>query len=253
MTAVKRIDDGTTNAALPAPQAATPMEMIQHAVSNGGGVEMVSKLMDLQDRWQASQGRREFDQAIANAKSEIPVIQKNRQAHNGKYADFAAYARVIDPILSRHGLSYRFRTDQQGGIRVTCILSHSAGHFEESTLIGPEDKSGNKNAIQAIGSTLTYLQRYTLIQALGLAASDDDDADVVGGPKKMTSAQARRDHWPQFEHELTGCKGREDLIEVWDELKADAEFMPNKYVEGCKEAILSHARQIGIEMKVAAE
>src|SRR5690606_5500273 len=42
------------------------------------------------------------------------------------------------------------------------------------------DSSGSKNAIQAIGSTLTYLQRYTLIQALGLAASDDDDGQTHG-------------------------------------------------------------------------
>lgn len=249
MTAVKIHEEPH----VPAPTPATPMEMIQHAVASGGGVEMVEKLMTLQERWEASQGRREFDQAIAAAKSEIPVIQKNRQAHNGKYADFAAYARVVDPILSRHGLSYRFRSTQDNGIRVTCILSHSAGHFEESTLVGPEDKSGNKNAIQAIGSTLTYLQRYTLIQALGLAASDDDDGDAIGGRKKMTSAQARRDHWPQFEHALSQCKDRDDLAEVWGELKTDAEFMPNGYVEGCKDAILSHANHLGISMKDADE
>jgi hypothetical protein len=249
MTAVKKYEGEP----LPVPAAVTPMDMIQQAVASGGGVDMVEKLMTLQERWEASQGRREFDQAIAAAKAEIPIIQKNRQAHNGKYADFAAYARVVDPILSRHGLSYRFRSTQENGIRVTCILSHSAGHFEESTLVGPEDKSGSKNAIQAIGSTLTYLQRYTLIQALGLAASDDDDADVVGARKKMTSAQARRDHWPQFEDQLSRCTDREGLVEVWNELKEDAEFMPNGYVEGCKDAILSHANHLGIEMKGAAE
>ena len=46
------------------------------------------------------------------------------------------------------------------------------------------DDSGNKNSIQAVGSTTTYLQRYTLKAALGLAASDDDDgrSTTVGDP-----------------------------------------------------------------------
>lgn len=37
------------------------------------------------------------------------------------------------------------------------------------------DESGNKNSIQSIGSTVTYLQRYTLKAGLGLAAASDDD------------------------------------------------------------------------------
>lgn len=67
-------------------------------------------------------------------------------------------------------------------VTVTCIISHRDGHFEENTLSAGRDESGNKNSIQAVGSTLTYLQRMTLKASLGLAASDDDDgasADVV--------------------------------------------------------------------------
>lgn len=164
------------------PAATTPMAMIERAVASGASIETIGKLMDLQERWEHNQARREFDEAIAAAKAEIPAIHKNREGHNNKrYADFAAIAKVVDPIITRHGLSYRFRTAQTDArISVTCILAHRAGHSEESTLAGPADTTGNKNAIQAIGSTLTYLQRYSLVQALGLAASEDDDG-VKGG------------------------------------------------------------------------
>ena len=160
----------------------TPMEMLNQAVANGASVEIMTKLMDLNDRWEAGQARKAFDQAVAAAKSEIPVIEKMQSGHNIKYAAFADYARVIDPILSDHGLSYRFRTEQSDTIRVTCILSHVDGHSEENSLSGPADTTGSKNSIQAIGSTLTYLQRYAFIQALGLASANDDDGDsaVVG-------------------------------------------------------------------------
>lgn len=162
---------------------ATPMEMLSHALQNGASVEMMEKLMALEERWQKNRGRREFDAAISAAKGEIPVIVKNRVGNNNKrYADFAAIVRVVDPILRQYGLSYRFRTDQDEKlIRVTCVLSHEAGHSEENTLMGPADNSGNKNAIQSIGSTLQYLQRYSLTQALGLAASEDDDDGTAAG------------------------------------------------------------------------
>lgn len=159
------------------PQAMTPSDMLSMAVERGASIDVMSKLMDLRERWEAGQARKSFDAAVAAAKAEIPMIAKNREGHNKtRYADFSAYAAVVDPIIASHGLSYRFRTTQTDRISVSCILSHRDGHSEENTLSGPADKTGSKNEIQAIGSTLTYLQRYTLIQALGLAATNDDDA-----------------------------------------------------------------------------
>jgi len=168
----------------------TPPEMLSSALERGMSIEVITRLMDLSDRYQATQARRAFDEAISDAKSRIPVIPKSSKGHNDKrYADFAAIARVVDPIISEVGLSYRFRTTQTDRISVTCVLSHKAGHSEETTLSGPADASGSKNAIQAIGSTLTYLQRYTLVQALGLAASDDDDGKVAGSGETITEEQ----------------------------------------------------------------
>lgn len=170
MNAVEKIEP--QNSAL---ANVTPMSLLQSAVASGN-MDLAERLMSMQERWEASQARKAFDEAVSAAKAEIPAITRNATGHNSKkYADFAAIAKVVDPIIGKHGLSYRFRTTQEGSIAVTCILSHKAGHSEETTLCGPADKSGNKNDIQAIGSTLTYLQRYSLVQMLGLAAGNDDD------------------------------------------------------------------------------
>jgi hypothetical protein len=167
------------------------MDMLNRAVSSGADIAMIEKLMGLQERWETGQARKAFDEAIASAKTEIPPITRNATGHNAKkYADFAAIAKVVDPILGKHGLSYRYRTTQNDRISVTCILSHKAGHSEETTLVGPADTSGNKNAIQAIGSTLTYLQRYSLVQMLGLAAAADDDGKTAVGVDLVTQKQA---------------------------------------------------------------
>lgn len=172
----------------------TPMEMLDRAVTQGADINTLAKLMDLQERWEASQARKAFDAAMAAAKAEIPVILKNKTVDfTGKtgirthyqYEDLGEIARTIDPILAKHGLSYRYRTQSPVGepVTVTCIVSHRDGHSEENTLSGPRDESGNKNSIQSVGSTITFLQRYTLKSSLGLAASVDDDgvkADDAG-------------------------------------------------------------------------
>lgn len=154
-------------------------------------IAKLEKLLEWRDKTVADQRREAFERELAAAKTEIPVIVRNATGHNSKkYADFAGIARVIDPILGQHGLSYRFRTVQTDKIAVTCIL-YGHGHSEETTLVGPADASGNKNAIQAIGSTLTYLQRYSLVQMLGIAAADDDDGKAadIGSSSTVSEEQ----------------------------------------------------------------
>lgn len=171
--------------------AITPMAMLDRAVEQGAGIEVLAKLMELQERWDRNQSRKAFDNAMSAAKAEIPTISKNREVDftsakgrtNYKHEDLAEITRIVTPILGKHGLSYRFRTASPVGepITVTCIVSHRDGYSEENTLVAGRDETGNKNSIQSIGSTITYLQRYTLKAALGLAASNDDDGMATSG------------------------------------------------------------------------
>lgn len=192
----------TLSPAGPPPTAdLTPMSMIDRAVASGASIETLERLMSLQERWEKNQARRAFDEAMAAAKAEIPVILKNRTVDftgktgirtNYRHEDLGEIARTVDPVLARYGLSYRFRTTSvlNEPVTVTCIVSHRGGHSEENTLTGPRDDSGNKNAIQAVGSAITFLQRYTLKAALGLAASVDDDGRSAGEAETITNEQA---------------------------------------------------------------
>lgn len=171
----------------------TPLQMLDRALSSGADVGVLDKLMTLQERWEANQGRKAFDEALAAARAEIPAVVKDKAGHTGRYASFGAIAKAIDPILPKHGLSYRFRTEQTDRIRVTCLLSHSGGYREENSLAGPPDTSGSKNALQSIGSTLTYLHRYTLLEALGIAVTDvDDDGAAAVAGARITDEQQQQ-------------------------------------------------------------
>lgn len=208
--------------------AITPMEMLDRAITSGASVETLEKLMSLQERWEKNQARKAFDDAMAAAKAEIPVISKNRRVgyeHKDgrgetsyRHEDLGEIARTVDPILTKYGLSYRFRTTSETNqpVSVTCIVAHRDGHSEENTLTAGRDDSGKKNSIQAIGSTITYLQRYTLKAALGLAASEDDDgrkSEETSGPISQDQAKAIRDLI-----ETTGT----DIAKFCEYLKVDA-------------------------------
>jgi hypothetical protein len=179
--------------------ASTPMTLLERAVTSGASIEVLEKLMALQERFDANQARRAFDNAMAAAKAKIPTIVKNREVDftsqkgrtNYRYEDLGEIAKTVNPILAEYGLSYRFRTQSPVNepVTVTCIVSHRDGHFEENTLCAGRDESGNKNSIQAIGSTLTYLQRMTLKAALGLAASVDDDGKSANDGAKISDEQ----------------------------------------------------------------
>jgi hypothetical protein len=190
----KKTEEPQTTALAP---TMTPMAMIEQAIQGKADVAILERLMSLQERWEANEAKKEYDAAFARAREEIKPIIKTQDVNLGggkgyKYETLSDIADDVDGVLSREKLSYRYTSSQNGDlITVTCIVSHERGHREEATLSGKPDTSGSKNPIQAIGSAVTYLQRYTLKLALGLSAARDDDARAAGPakPEKLITAE----------------------------------------------------------------
>lgn len=168
----------------------TPQAMIKHALSKGADLDKLEKLLTLQERWEANEARKAYNAAMAAFKANPPKIEKDRTVSFKTTAGTTTYnhatlANVTEKIsseLSKYGLSASWTTKQNGAVSVTCRITHIKGHSEETTLTAPADVSGSKNAIQAIGSTITYLERYTLLALTGLATSDMDDDGQAAGP-----------------------------------------------------------------------
>jgi hypothetical protein len=158
---------------------ATPMDLLRIAMSQNADLDKLQKLMELQERWEANEARKAFVSAMNAFKKAPPIITKNKEVKFGNTAyKHATLDHVCDQItkaLSDHGISHRWRVDQTPTeIAVICVLTHELGHSEETRLVGAADNSGSKNPIQAVGSTVTYLQRYTLLAATGLAVANTD-------------------------------------------------------------------------------
>ena len=165
-------------------------------------IERMNAAFDFYQRVEAAQARKAFDTAMAAARAHFDKVTKRHEVSRGdggakgtfKHEDLADIAAAVDPALAAQGLSYRFRATSNPNepIKVTCVVTHEAGHFEETTLSAGADGSGGKNSIQAIGSTLSYLQRYSLRLALGIAAGREDDGKATDGkpePERISEKQ----------------------------------------------------------------
>lgn len=173
------------------PSNMTPMQMVAMAVANGEPTERLEKLMELQERFEANEARKAFNEAFAKFKAEVIVIVKNRTVDAGplkdkKYAELFSVVNAVTPALSKHGLSaaWRLTKDEKEWIEVTCTIKHSLGHSESVAMGGPPDAGGAKSAMQARASTVSYLERYTLKAICGVA-EQGDDKDGAGTPEGM--------------------------------------------------------------------
>lgn len=161
-------------------QELTPMALLQIATKKGADVDKLQQLMIMKREYDADIAKKAYVAAMAKFRSECPTINKTSKVEFGttKYthATLAGALEQIKDLLGKNGLSHSWVTNQSSNaITVICRVTHELGHSEETSLIGASDTSGGKNAIQGIGSAVTYLQRYTLFSILGLAAAVDDD------------------------------------------------------------------------------
>jgi hypothetical protein len=161
-----------------------PMLTLVREAMATGNIELVKMFVTIYREERSEAARTAYHRAFAKAKAEFLPIVKTRKASFGPGKASYTYEEldnVVDAVvgaLSKFGLAHSWRTvnPPEGPISVTCVLAHEDGYSEENTLIGAPDSSGSKNAIQAVISTVTYLQRATLKAKCGLAAGLDDDA-----------------------------------------------------------------------------
>jgi hypothetical protein len=166
-------------------QFSGPMASAIAALQAGMTIEQMQGLMGLQKDWESNEARKSYVADMAEFKRNPPEIYKTKQvAFSGtsySHATLGDVAKAVVEALARHGFSHSWETKQVNGlITVTCKITHRLGHSESTTMESTADNSGKKNAIQQVASSVTYLSRYTLLAACGLATMDLPDDDGHG-------------------------------------------------------------------------
>jgi len=193
-----------------------PQSLIELAIEKGAGIEQLKELMDLKERYDAGEAKKVFFASMTLFQSECPVLNKTKKVsfNNTEYSytPLGSIAGQIKEIVDKCGFSYRWTIkDDEKIINVTCIVSHKDGHSESTTMSGNLDATGSKNAIQQRGSTVTYLQRYTLIGALGITTADDDN-DGKGTTINKPESQQSDDLMVEIEEKINGFKTKTGLV-----------------------------------------
>ena len=182
-----------SDAALPAVAADNQAAILMAAIQNGASPEQLQALVDLQKEMRREASRMAFYEALSAVRGAALKLRRNKQATGGtkhKYATLDNILDAIGPVMSDNGLSVRHKTETapDGRITVSCIVAHRGGYEDSTSLSAMPDSGPGRNAIQSVGSTVTYLRRYTLESLLGLAEAGDDD-DGTGATQTISAIQ----------------------------------------------------------------
>lgn len=234
MNAVMKHEDVEVLDAMPSQAlavAANPyMAMAQQALTLGK-VDQLGQLLDLQQKWEADQARKAFVAAMAGFKSEPMEILKSKQVSfqtskgktEYKHAELSDVTAAVVPAMSRHGLSHAWAVKQEGArITVACTLTHAMGHRESVEITAAPDDSGGKNSIQAVASTISYLQRYTLLSITGMATTGMDN-DGRGGEEEAVPVKDQA--WIES---VKAVQEYPDYVAMKAKMMADYEGKPDK-------------------------
>lgn len=177
---------------LPADPMVSMIERV--AMDPNADLAKLERMLELKERHEAQQAKALFAEAFAKASASFPTIPLKGVGHNNKpYATLKDITRLTRPVLAEYGLALTFSIEVGEQVIVTAELMHEAGHSKTTSIALPRETSGSKNAVQAVGSSQTYGQRYTAQAILGLSLGDDTEDDGAGnsGPQTISEEQFR--------------------------------------------------------------
>jgi hypothetical protein len=178
------------------------MQVIERAARDPNvDIDKMERLMSLYERRAAQEAERAFHDAmnVAQAHMQRIATDANNSQTRSRYATYAALDRALRPIYTEHGFSLSFDTGDgapEQYVRVLAVLSHRDGHSHTYKADIPADGKGAKGGdvmtkTHAVGSAMTYGQRYLLKMIFNVAIGEnDDDGNAAGVGEYVTAEQA---------------------------------------------------------------
>lgn len=118
-----------------------------------------------------------FFKDLVAVQTELKNPQKNKQGYGYNYTTLDSLIDLTKPILQKHNLAIiQTLTGDGQKVGINTMLIHSSGESISETLWLPPTEMKNMNAVQAIGSSITYGRRYGISAILGISSEDDTDA-----------------------------------------------------------------------------
>ena len=133
--------------------------------------------------------------ALSKFQGELLNASKSKSGHNYKYADLAACINECKPLLMANGLAVtQLIGGEDGRQTLTTMLTHSSGQYISDICMLPKavlSGNGGKNPVQCLGSSITYMRRYTYAAITGLSQEDEDAKNLVSPPESEEMKEIR--------------------------------------------------------------
>jgi hypothetical protein len=183
------------------------LEVISRAARDPNvDIDKMERLLQMQERIQARDAKTAYTVALAEMQPLLPIIDRKGRiivkdkatkeiTQSTGFAKWEDISMAITPILSQNGFSLTFENGlaDDGRITTTAVLAHRAGHEGRNTVTLAHDSSGSKNAVQAVGSSMSYGKRYSACGLLNIVTQgEDDDGQKAGDPATVDDTQLAR-------------------------------------------------------------
>lgn len=232
----------------------SPLEMVRAQIAECADLTRLEKLMELEKRWHEEQAKRAYVKAFADFKVEMPPVFKDliNKQYDSEYSSLGNLVNSANVYLGKHGLNARWDfIDGSPAKGTICLLTHVDGHTEKVWVTGPLDNTGQKNELQKIKSTSTYLMGMAFQAVTGIvaqAACLDDDGSAAGVRKKQKEVDKPAD----LEKWMADCKavadeGSAKLGNYWE--KATPEI--RRYIKTYEEAWFNQQRRTAAKASAA--
>lgn len=177
-------------------------ELLNNAISMGTPVEQLDKLVDLYERVEAREAAKDFARAMAAFQAEAQSIEQSKTAnvktksgssYSYTYAPLHKIAQTVNPLLTKHGLSYTWDTAiVERTVKVTCTVRHVSGHSQASSFQLPIENPNTPGMSpqQLVEAAESIGKRRVLASALGLTTTDEELPPGVDDARVITEDQA---------------------------------------------------------------
>ncbi len=190
--------------ASPSSPMAMAMELCK--VNSDMSIEKMEKILEMQERFEANQARKDFtaDFAVVQSKIDAVVKTKVNPQTRSNYAGLDDVLATAKPVYTEHGFSvifYEGNAEKEADVRVCADVLHKAGHKETyhyDVPMGGKGIQGKVNMIDihAKATSVTYGRRYLLCMIWNIPTQDKDGnppADPKGPPKPTDEEQKALD------------------------------------------------------------
>jgi hypothetical protein len=132
--------------------------------------------------------------AAANGHIKNPNLDAVNPHFKSKYATLGAIINAVRAPLAAHGISAVQTVSNDGGsVGVTTTLLHSSGEWMAETIWSALP---DRATVQQLGSSITYLRKYSLAAITGIVGEEDDDGNAGSSGDRNDRPEPRKTFKP---------------------------------------------------------